>query len=427
MEQTPITTVLTLTLLTVPAVTSVSSTTAGVDPPSVWLPEDKLLAPTPEAQLGTDLDADGDTAVVAAPGLGQVLVYERGISGWGEVAQLSSPEPADEFGSSVAIREDTIVVGARLADTASVRMAGAAYVFEERSQGWRQTVKLTADDASQLDVLGQAVAIHSDTIAVGAVGADTEDAENTGAVYLYHKSPTGWSQRTKLVSGEPSQGDNLGWAVNLGEDVVAAGTQGPNEVHVFEEDDGDWETTSVLSGPSTFGRTVAVGGTTLAAAAPLEDQVRIYNKAGSEGWRQVATLTPSDSAPLDRTNRFGASLSLSVSNEFLLIGASLGDRFPAPPSLPTLASTPCMGAAVTTTCEAEGAAYIYQPSSPQAWTLRAKLVPPDGLHSDRFGASVAITEHTAFVSAPERRVLPGVESGTAYAFNPAHEAVQGGI
>lgn len=426
MEKTPITTILGLTLLTVPAIASVPSITANGDPPSVWLPEEKLLAPTPGAQLGTELDVSGNTAVVAAPGIDQVLVYERRLSGWEEVTRLSSHEDGDEFGSSVAIHQDTIVVGARLADTASVHSPGAAYVFEERAQGWQESVKITAEDARQLDVFGQAVTVHADTIAIGAVGADTGGDEDAGAVYVYQESPEGWSQQAKLVSQDPSPGDNLGQAVDLREDVIAAGTWGPNEVHIFEETDGGWEAATVVTGPSTFGQSVAVDGTTVAAAAPLEDQVHIYNKAGSEGWRQLAKLTPSDSAPLDAPSRFGASLSLAESSKLLLIGAPMDDRSPAPPGLLPLASTPCMGAGVTTTCDSAGAAYVYQPSSPEAWTHRSKIVPPDGTPSDRFGTSVGLTEDSAIVGAPERRVLPGVESGTAYVFSPSHEAIPGG-
>ena len=87
-----------------------------------------------------------------------------------EELKLTASDAAagDEFGYSVAVAGDTIVVGAQRDDDGGSD-SGAAYVFgSDGSGGFPQQAKLTADDAAGGDWFGNAVAVAGDTIVVGA-------------------------------------------------------------------------------------------------------------------------------------------------------------------------------------------------------------------------------------------------------------------
>jgi hypothetical protein len=68
--------------------------------------------------FGASVAVDGDTVVVGAPGssnFSKVYIYNRnqgGVGLWGMVTSLADPSVNDSFGASVALKSDTLVVGA---------------------------------------------------------------------------------------------------------------------------------------------------------------------------------------------------------------------------------------------------------------------------------------------------------------------------
>ena len=95
-------------------------------------------------------------------------------SGWTQVAKLTADDGAasDGFGISVSIDGDTVVVGAH-ADDDKGSQSGSAYVFTrdaagDLASGWTQVAKLTADDGAADDEFGYSVSIDGDTVVIGA-------------------------------------------------------------------------------------------------------------------------------------------------------------------------------------------------------------------------------------------------------------------
>ncbi|EJK67638.1 hypothetical protein THAOC_11302, partial [Thalassiosira oceanica] len=84
-------------------------------------------------------------------------------------AKLLAPDGAtwDEFGRSVAIYGDTIVVGAPCDDD-NGENSGSAHVFVRSGEEWTHQAKLLAPDGAEYDCFGDSVAIYGDTIVVGA-------------------------------------------------------------------------------------------------------------------------------------------------------------------------------------------------------------------------------------------------------------------
>lgn len=103
-------------------------------------------------------------------------------------AKLTASDGAgsDWFGCSVAVSNDTAVVGARM-DNITTNDEGSAYIFEKPQEGWAsmtQTAKLTASDGEAGDYFGSSVDISSNTVVVGAYGDDV-NGSFSGSAYVF--------------------------------------------------------------------------------------------------------------------------------------------------------------------------------------------------------------------------------------------------
>jgi hypothetical protein len=89
----------------------------------------------------------------------------------------------------IAIDGDTIVVGS-YQDDDDGENSGSVYVFTRPETGWAgiltETAKLTASDAAVGDQFGYTVDISNETILVGAWQRD-ENGVESGAAYLFEQ------------------------------------------------------------------------------------------------------------------------------------------------------------------------------------------------------------------------------------------------
>lgn len=180
--------------------------------------------------------ANGD----AGSSSGSAYVFFRSGSTWSEQAKLTASDAAadDQFGRSVSVSGDTVVVGA-VGDDDGGSDSGSAYVFTRSGTLWSEQAKLTASDAAAGDWFGISVAVSGDTVVVGAP-FDDGDHDRTGSVYVFLRSGTLWSQQAKLTSSDPEDSADLGISVSVSGDTVVAGARfdfsGANRtgsVHVY--------------------------------------------------------------------------------------------------------------------------------------------------------------------------------------------------
>ena len=165
---------------------------------------------------------------------GSAYLFERdqgSLNNWGETKKLLASDGVayDYFGYSVAINGNTIVVGAVYGDTNYAQ--GAAYVFERdlgSANNWSEIKKLRASDGGPTDYFGSSVAISNNTIIVGAPYYRGSD---TGIAYLFSRNrggPNVWEQARKLVASDRTRSDSLGYSVAVSGNTVVAGTPGDN-------------------------------------------------------------------------------------------------------------------------------------------------------------------------------------------------------
>jgi hypothetical protein len=405
---------------------------AGAHAPLVTGQVAKLTADDGGIQdyLGYAVAISGDTAILGAPldddgeyDSGSAYVFGRnqdGADGWGQVQKLTASDAAadDNFGWSVAISGDTVVVGA-YGDDDGGDDSGSAYVFERNQGGadnWGQVQKLTASDAAADDYFGWSVAISGDTVVVGAYG-DDDGGGGSGSAYVFERNQGGadnWGQVQKLTASDAAANDVFGRSVAISGDTVVVGAPFDGDggllsgsAYVFERNydpsspgtplADNWGQVQKLTASDAalkdmFGQSVAVSGDTVVVGAYGDDgytgsaYVFGRNQDGADGWGQVQKLTVSDAAADDHFGR-----SVAVSGDTAVVGAPFDDD--------------------------SGSAYVFERNQGGVdnWGQVQKLTASDAAADDNFGWSVVISEDTVVVGAYGDDD-GGDASGAAYVF-----------
>ena len=270
---------------------------------------------------------------------GVVYIYVQSGSTWTEQAKLYAKDgeyAAQGFGNTVALRGDTLLVGAPQ-DNSLGANAGAAYVFQRSGLDWSQAAKLKASDGAANDRFGSSVGVGGGHVLVGAPGDDS----NAGAVYVFQFGAGAWAQKTKLTAVDRDGGHLFGAALAYVGNTAAIGAPGKDDsrgsVYVFTGSGASWTNPAQLISTSPqvgeqFGAAVAMNASRIVAGAPYYDgknqdqgAVFVYDWNGS-AWKLSARLTADGGLPESlaqsegRANdHFGAAVTLS--GDFVIVGA----------------------------------------------------------------------------------------------------------
>ena len=199
---------------------------------TTWTQEAYLKASNTDAGdiFGAHIVISGETIVVGArredsnatgvngietnnstPNSGAAYVFVRSGTTWTQEAYLkASNTGADQFGISVGISGETIVVGAYVEGSNatgvngdesnnSFSAAGAAYVFVRNGTTWTQEAYLKASNTGANDLFGVSVAISDGITVVSSIEEDSNatgvngdgannSANGSGAVYVFEGS-----------------------------------------------------------------------------------------------------------------------------------------------------------------------------------------------------------------------------------------------
>ena len=344
----------------------------------------------------------------------------------------------DKFGYSVAVDGDIAVVGAYRDGENDVTDSGAAYVFT-RSGGvvWDAGVKLTASDGAPYDNFGISVAVDGETVVVGAPG-DDDNGTDSGSVYVFTNTNGVWSQAAKLTASDGATFDYFGQSVAVSGDTILVGAylddreetitdselEDSGSVYVFVKPSGGWatgnetakRTASDAADDDNFGTSVALDGNTAVIGAPGADDndngidsgsAYVFTRNASTGaWSQQTKLTASsDGAAGD-----ALGISVALDGDTAVVGAYLDDR-----------EDNTMTTDVDEAALDAGSAYVFTRDS-GTWSQQAKLMADDRQADDWFGYSVAVDGNIALVGAFGDDDN-GSNAGSAYVFTRNTDAV----
>ena len=389
--------------------------------------------------------------------------------------KASNTGGGDVFGLSVAISGDTLVVGAIGEDSNATGIngdqgnnmmpdSGAVYVYTRSGTVWSQQAYIKASNTGGGDGFGRSVAISGNTLVVGAhledsnaTGINGDQGNNSaldsGAVYVFTRSGTVWSQQAYIKASNTGGGDGFGLSAAIsdntlvvgaiGEDSNATGIDGDQSdnsmlesgaAYVFTRSGAVWSQQAYLKASNTgggdfFGLSVVISDNTLMAGAIGEDSNatgvngdQVSNSALDSGavyafirsgtvWSQQAYLKASNTGGGDEFGR-----SMAATGDTLVVGAHLEDSN----------ATGIDGDQDNFLANDSGAAYAFIRSGTQ-WSQQAYIKASNTDGGDEFGQSMAITGNTLVIGAHledsnatgingDQDNFLAIDSGAAYGF-----------
>jgi hypothetical protein len=346
------------------------------------------LAVGAPAEASNATGINGDQNNNNAVNAGAIYIYARSGSAWTQQAYVkaSNTKAGDAFGYSIALSNDgnTLAVGAGYESSSATGIngdqnntnvlgAGAVYVYTRSGSTWTQQAYVKASNTDAIDIFGSSVALSGDgnTLAVGASYEDSNsvgingdqnnnDATDAGAVYVYTRSGSTWSQQAYVKASNTGAGDKFGSTVALSSDgntlAVGAADESSNATGI----NGDQNNNS-----ATFSGAVYV----------FRRDASITRNAGT--WTQQAYVKASNAEAGDY---FGSQVALSGDGNTLAVGAYAEDS----------GATGINGNQVNNSAPLAGAAYVYTRSG-STWTQQAYVKASNTGAGDNFGSSVALS------------------------------------
>jgi hypothetical protein len=356
------------------------------------------------------ISSDGNTAIIGAylgsasptPYGGVAYVFTRSGTTWTQQAKLAPSDRAasDNFGISVSISEDgnTVLIGATGEDTSPNSSNGAVYVFTRSGTTWTQQAKLLASDAASSDTFGFSSSISADgnTALIGAHLEDTSPNTNNGAAYVFTRSGTTWTQQAKLLASDAASNDNFGLSVDISSNGNTALIGAPYEstspnssngaVYLFTRSGTTWtQRQKIVSEDATsnylFGGVVSISGdgsTFVASSYSSKDFAYVYTLIG-DTWRQQARLFSSENL---LEYNFGSDLSISYDGNTIAVGAFVSNSGGGFYSLG-------IGATSAPVSTESGGCHIFTRLNSD-WTQKLRII-DTSLNSKNFGRTVSIS------------------------------------
>lgn len=296
----------------------------------------------------------------------------------------------DNFGRSVAVGSDRVVVGSHYDDDGGKLQSGSVYIYNT-SGGL--VGKITAPDAAAGDTFGHAVDVSSNVI-VASAPLNDDGGASSGSAYIFN---TSGGYVTKITAPDATESDHFGISIAASDSHVVVGAH--------QDDDGGYDSGSAylfntsgvyiskllspdLASRDYFGYSVAVSDSAVvvgaygdAVAGSYTGSAYIYNTSGN----YITKITAPDAAA---GHRFGHSV--AVNSTRVVVGAYRS----------------------TVNSVETGAVYIFNTNGGYI----AKIAAPDGAESDQFGYSVSVNSSTIIVGAPIDSDS-GVGSGSVYIFD----------
>ena len=299
-----------------------------------WVERAKLLPSDGAADdyFGWAVAISGNVVVVSSHNdddygnnSGAAYIFELTNNTWTEIQKITAndAEPFDEFGLSLDISQSSIAVGA---DNHNVG-AGAVYIFSKVDNSWQQTQKLVPRDAENNDFFGRDVAIDKNRLVISAYGKTVNDIDWVGAVYVFEYWFDRWIENAILTPSDTPEQGFFGISVAVHDDTIVVGapsnSHNTGSAYVYQNDGVQWHEQAILSPSSLlagdeFGAAVGIFGDILVVTTQsinFPGAAYVYGRAG-QSWSLQSAFTPND---ITANGFFGSAVQVLENN--FLVGA----------------------------------------------------------------------------------------------------------
>lgn len=279
-----------------------------------------------------EMGTNGESVVIGAPKSkingdtlkGCVYIFLRSGSTWTQQAILtaSDGEAYDEFGTSVSMDGDYVVVGCPGDDVIQINQ-GSAYIFYKGS-GWYDNQpfqsKLLATDVNFQDLFGGDVSISNDYVIIGSTGWHTSTL--SGAAFIFFRTGTIWTLQAR-INGYPNTSTYFGKSVSLDGDYAIVGdniadpSTPKGAAYIFVRNGTSWSQQAYLTAidgvqDDNFGLDVSISGNLVQIGAPFHDYSAVGNEGASYLYQRDGTTWTLIRKSTDESNQPFQSFGVSV-------------------------------------------------------------------------------------------------------------------
>jgi len=261
--------------------------------------------------FGRDIDLHEDLVIVADPfatidgltnaGRTVLFSFDPGASQpLQQIDVLTASVPAEEdfYGSTVAVEEDRVLVGATQYNfNPFIKDITGRALFHSRNAGgadnWGEVLEINDTANGKDDLFAAVMSAHNDLLLVSAHNSDA-NGNNSGCAYLYGRNQGGnnnWGEIKKFTSPNPGANKEFSRRNSLYENAAAIGEQG--QVHIFYKDEGGTDNWGIVKTIDQGNLVVDIHDDILAVASGDGKKVFIYQKdeGGADNWGQVLEVT----------------------------------------------------------------------------------------------------------------------------------------
>jgi hypothetical protein len=362
---------------------------------------------------------NGDQNDNSIPQAGAVYIFTRAGTVWSQQAYIKASNTGeagvgdqfadgDQFGFSISLSADgnTLAAGAIGEDSGAKGIngdqndnsqpgSGAVYVFARTGTTWSQQAYIKASNTDAADLFGYSVGLSADgsTLAASAYdedgsartinGVQDKGKRGTGAIYVFGRSGTTWSQQAYLKASNAENGDSLGYAIAISQDgnTIAGGAA-----------DEDCMT------PGVFPPAPVV----CDMDQPMDNSsgaVYVFVRTGT-AWAEQAFIKSSNPGKEDW---FGSRLTLSGDGNTLAVGAQVENG----------GSKGVNGNQKDQSAEDAGAVYFFTRTG-TTWTQKAYVKAANAKAYDEFGSAMALSRDGKLMAVGARS--EGSGAGAVYVF-----------
>lgn len=268
---------------------------------------------------------------------GSVIVFQKQNGQWVQQAKITANDgmALDCFGYSVSISGNMLAVGAVGASVAGIKQ-GAVYIYNRSGDNWVFQQKVFANDGASSNMFGYDVLLYQNSLYVGSPSHTANGAYHQGSVYVYNLVGNLWTGITQVNPAAALPESYFGAALAVHGNTLVVGAP---QANTYDTDDGavfvfirsgnsfSQQAKLVLHSQNygNFGYSVAIENNLLFASCPNGASVVTTNPRGflatylrtGTTWNQTDNDAPQSDKPDDRD--YGTKLVIKNGN--LLVSA----------------------------------------------------------------------------------------------------------